>query len=230
MSSTQPEACRRTVPPALAALAALVALMAVASGPEAAAASYAGGERVQFTGVVTDAAGRRLPGAQVALEASRSYIRWRELRRATRDPRRVSATTNAQGEYAIDWSWDDYFDHFELLAGVNVRHGQEEVLQALEREDVTDRVNAGSPVISAIVIHDRALVDHVREFLASVISADEHRVYEEMGTPDDVKRVNYAGRPREGEASWWYFDTGKVYRFRNGRLEQVDRFDPVPRF
>jgi hypothetical protein len=212
MSSTQPEALRRTVPPALAALVALAALTAVAIGPPAAAA------------------GHRLPGVQVALEASRSYIRWRELRRSTRDPRRVSATTNAQGEYTIDWNWDDYFDHFDLLAGVNVRHGQEEILQTLEREDVTDRVNAGSPVVSAIVVHDRALVDHVREFLASVASADERRVYEEMGTPDDVKRVNYAGRPHEGEASWWYFDAGKVYRFRNGRLEQVVRFDPVPRF
>ena len=68
------------------------------------------------------------------------------------------------------------------------------------------------------------------EFVASVQSADEHRTYEEMGLHDDVKRVNYAGRPQESEVSWWYFGAGKVYRFHNGRIEQVDRFTPVQRF
>jgi hypothetical protein len=208
----------------------LAAAGGLAAAPPAAAAPYLDGDRVQFTGLVTDAAGKPLPGVQVALEAAHKYISWRELRRATKDVRRVSATTDARGEYTIEWPWDDYYDHFEVLAGVSVRHGREESLQALERVDVTERVDAGSPVVSAIVVHNRALVDRVREFVASVESADERRVYEEMGTPDDVKRMNYAGRPREGEVSWWYFEAGKVFRFRNGRLEQVDRFEPVQRF
>jgi hypothetical protein len=219
-------------PAPLAPLVPFVLAAAVLAGatPAAAVAPYLDGDHVQFTGLVTDAAGKPLPGVQVALEGSHKYIRWRELRRATKDVRRVSASTDARGEYAIDWTWDDYFDHFELVAGVSVRRGREESLQALEREDVTERVDADSPVVSAIVIHDRALLDRLREFVASVESADERRVYEEMGTPDDVKRVTYAGRPRESEVSWWYFDAGKVYRFHNGRLEQVDRFDPVQRF
>jgi hypothetical protein len=51
-----------------------------------------------------------------------------------------------------------------------------------------------------------------------------------MGVPEDVKRVSYAGRQQETEVSWWYFEAGKVYRFRDGRLDQVERFDPVQRF
>lgn len=52
------------------------------------------------------------------------YLSWRELRHATKDVRRMIATTNAQGEYTIEWTWDDYFNHFELLAGISVRYGQ----------------------------------------------------------------------------------------------------------
>jgi hypothetical protein len=203
------------------------------SAAPAAASPYDDGERLQFIGVVTDGGGRPVPGIRVVLEAARVSFRLRELRRAEHDSRQVGATTNAQGEYSIEWPWDDYFNHFRLLAGVVVRHGREERLEVLEREDVSGRVPAGSPIVSAIVVHNRAFVDRLRDFLASVQSADQHRVYEEMGTPDDVKRVNYASRQQqqqEAEVSWWYFAAGKVYRFRAGRLDQVDRFDPVQRF
>jgi hypothetical protein len=31
------------------------------------------------------------------------------------------------------------------------------------------------------------------------------------------------------DQSWWYFDAGKVYRFREeGKLDAVVAFDPVP--
>jgi hypothetical protein len=222
--------------PAAARLAALalafsaLAALAAAAAP-AAATPYDEGERLRFAGAVTDPGGKPVPGVQVVLQASRVAFRLRDMRRAERDARRVGATTNAQGEYAIEWPWDGYFNHFEVLAGVVVRHGKEERLEVLEREDVSERVLAGSPIVSSIVLHDRALVDHVREFLASVQSGDERRVYEEMGLPDDVKRVTYAGRrQQEAEVSWWYFAAGKVYRFQAGRLDQVERFDPVKRF
>jgi len=217
----------------LAALAPLAAaaLCALCAGREAGASPYSNGDRIQLTGLVTDVEGRPIPGVQVVLEAARSYISLREMHRAEKDARRVAAvTTNAQGEYRLEWPWDDYFNRFALLAGVNVRHGRAERLEVLEREDVSGRVLAGSLVVSAIVIHNRALIDRLREFVASVESADERRVYDELGTPDDVKRVAYTGRPQAAEVSWWYFDAGKVYRFRGGRLEQVDRFDPVQHF
>jgi hypothetical protein len=217
---------------AMAAIAAIVTVAAIAviAARPAAATPYDDGERVRFTGVVRDPAGRPVPGVQVVLEAGRRYLSLRQLRHAEKDVRRVGAVTNVQGEYAVEWTWDGYFNHFQLLAGVTVRHGREENLEVFESEDVTERVLAGSPVVSAIVIQDRGKVDRLRDFVASVQSADQHRVYDEMGLPDDVKRVNYAGRREEDEVSWWYFTAGKVYRFRAGRLDQVERFDPVQGF
>jgi hypothetical protein len=206
-------------------LAASLALAGTAT-----ASPYQQGDHVLFTGLVTDTAGRPLPDVRVVLEVARSYISLRELRRTEKDVRRVSGLTNAQGEYTLDWPWDSYFNRFELLAGVNVRRGKDETLEVLEREDASKSVQAGSPVVSAIVVHNRAFVDRLRDFLASIQGADQKRVYQEMGTPDDVKRTNYTGRPQEDEVTWWYFDAGKVYRFRGGLLAQVDPFDPVKRF
>ena len=213
-----------------AAAAFLFILAAFGGASPAHAAHYQNGDKIQLTGLVTDNAGKPVADVQVVLEAARSYISLRELRRAEKDVRKISAVTNARGEYSIEWPWDNYYNRFELVAGVRIRRGKEESLEVLERDDLTERVLAGSPVVSAIVIHNRAFVDRLRDFVASVQSADEHRVYEEMGTPDDVKRVNYTGRPQEDEVSWWFFDAGKVYRFRGGKLESVDRFDPVQRF
>jgi hypothetical protein len=213
----------------LAAIATLGVIATLGASP-AAATPYNDNEPVKFTGVVSDPAGKPVPGVQVVVEVSRRYLSLRQLRRADKDLRRVGALTNAHGEYSIEWLWDGYFNHFQLLAGVSVRHGKEEHLEVFESEDVTERVLAGSPVVSPIVIRDRGVVDRLRDFLASVQSADQRRVYEEMGVPDDVKRVSYAGRQQETEVSWWYFEAGKVYRFRDGRLDQVEHFDPVQRF
>jgi hypothetical protein len=205
-----------------------VALVGLAA--PAGAAPYKDGDKVQVSGLITDPGGAPVAGVQVALEMARRYLSLRELRRALKDERRVSTVTNARGEYTLEWPWDSYFNHFELLAGVTIRRGKVERLEVLEREDISDRVLAGSPVAMALVVRNRALVDHLNEFVASVRSADERRTYEELGVPDDVKRVNYTGRPQEIEVSWWYFDAGKVYRFHDGRLEHVDRFAPVQRF
>ncbi len=201
---------RWACPPAITALAALTAItaltemvaivgavgIAACTATPAAASPYGDGEHVRFTGLVTDAGGKPMAGVEVALEAAQSHLSLREMRRVETDARRVLATTNAQGEYTIEWPWDEYFDHFHLLAGVTVRHGRAESLQVLEREDVSDRVEAGSPVVSAIVIHDRGLIARVHEFVAWVRSADEHRVYEEMGDP----RRRQAGRLHRARA------------------------------
>jgi hypothetical protein len=204
----------------LALIAAFVAIT------PAFAARYEQGERVQVTGIVTGRDGRPLEGIRVSLEASRSYFSLRQLRKtAADDVRRVSALTNAKGEYTLDWPWDSYFNHFELVSGVPVRKGKQDRVEELAREDVTKRLLAGSPVVVSPVIENTKFLDSLNQFLAMVRSADEQRTYEEMGRPDRVQRLQY---PDHVEDSWWYFESGRVYRFRDGRLEQVVPFTPVP--
>jgi hypothetical protein len=200
-------------------------LLCLVSVP-ASAARYDQGQRIQVTGIVADRTGRPLEGIRVTLEASRSYFSVRQLRRTSADDvRRVSALTNASGEYTVEWPWDSYFNHFELVSGVPVRKGREDRIEELAREDVTKRVLAGSPVVVSPVIENTKFLDSLRQFLAMVRSTDEQRTYEEMGRPDKVQRLEY---PDHVEDSWWYFESGRVYRFRDGRLEQVVPFTPVP--
>ncbi len=216
--------------PLLPSIIALLVAAALAAAPVAAASIWDEGERVPISGVVSDAGGRPLPGVRVVFEAVRRTFSLREMHRTEKDVRRISTVTNARGEYNFQWPWDSYFNRFALLAGIDVRHARQEKMEILERQDVTERMESGDAVVVPILVHNRALVDHVQDFVASVQSADERRIYDEMGTPDDVKRVAYAGSDQQGEVSWWYFDAGRVYRFRDGRLDQVERFDPVRRF
>jgi hypothetical protein len=192
--------------------------------PSHAAAPYDQGQRIQFTGLVSDPQGQPLAGVQVVLEASRTYFSMRHLRREQVETRRVKGTTNERGEYLLEWPWDSYFNHFEIAVGVPVRKARTEQLQELERVDVTRRAMAGAPVVAAVVVQNAAFIRHLRDFIASVRTDDQHRVYDEMGRPDKVETVQYPGW---AEVSWWYFETGRVYRFRDGRLEQVVPFDPV---
>jgi hypothetical protein len=202
----------------------LVVLAALLAATPTAAAPYEQGQRIQFTGLISDRQGRPLTGVQVVLEVTRTYFSMRHLRREQVDTRKVRGTTNERGEYSLEWPWDSYFNHFELAVGVPVRKARAEQLQELERLDVTKRAAAGAPVVSAIVVQNAAFIAHLREFLTSVRTDDQHRVYDEMGRPDKVETVQY---PSSAEVSWWYFETGRVYRFRDGHLEQVVPFDPV---
>jgi hypothetical protein len=203
-----------------------LAFLLVAAGRPASAASYDQGQRVQVTGLVADPQGRPLDGVRVTLEVSRTYFSVRQFRRTQADDvRRVSATTNARGEYSVEWPWDSYFNHFELVAGVPVRKGRADRLEELTREDVTKRLVGGSPVVVSLVVQNVKFLENLRQFLAMVKSDDERRTYDEMGKPDKVQRFEY---PDHVEASWWYFESGRVYRFRSGRLEQVVPFTPVP--
>ena len=192
-----------------------------------AAARFAQGERVQFTGAVADPQGRPLSDVRVSLEATRTFFSVRQLRRTqTEEVRRVTAVTDVNGQFTLSWPWDSYFNHFELVVGVPVRKARQERLEELAREDVTPRVQGGSPVVTSLVVQAKnaQFVTKLREFVASVQSDDERKVYDEMGRPDKVERVQYPGRT---EVSWWFFDAGRVYRFRDGRLEQVVPFEPV---
>ncbi len=204
----------------------LLGLFVAGAFAPAAAARYAQGERVQITGIVADAQGQPLPEVRVTFEATRTYFSMRQLRRTSdQEVRRVSATTSAAGEYTLVWPWDSYFNHFELVAGVPVRiKAGAERLEELARQDVTRRVTAGSPAVVAVTVENRKFLDAFRQFLTSIQTEDQRKVYQEMGKPDRIRNVQYPGYL---ESSWWYFESGRVYRFRDGRLEQVVPFDPV---
>jgi 5-hydroxyisourate hydrolase-like protein (transthyretin family) len=191
----------------------------------AAAVRYDQGQRIQVTGVVTDSQGQPIHNIRVVLEVSRTYFSMRELRRtADKDIRRVSATTDARGNYTVEWPWDSYFNHFELVAGIPVRTKTGETVQELARQDVTRRVDQGTPAVVGVTVENRQLLDNVRQFLASIQTDDQRKIYQEMGKPDRIRNVQY---PSHLESSWWYFESGRVYRFRDGRLEQITPFDPV---
>jgi hypothetical protein len=203
----------------------LLGLLVAGSLTTAAAARYDQGQRIQVTGVVTDSQGQPINNVRVVLEVSRTYFSMRELRRtADKDIRRVSATTDARGNYTVEWPWDSYFNHFELVAGVPVRTKTGETVQELARQDVTRRVDAGTPAVVGVTVENRQLLDNVRQFLASIQTDDQRKIYQEMGKPDRIRNVQY---PSHLESSWWYFESGRVYRFRDGRLEQITPFDPV---
>ncbi len=55
-------------------------------------------------------------------------------------------------------------------------------------------------------------------FTATPHSDDQRRVFEEMGKPDRVDRLEMPGGD---EVAWWYFGRGKSFHFRDGRLDQV---------
>jgi hypothetical protein len=208
-------------------LALAFALAAAFPGVPAAAAPYAQGQRVRITGVVTDAKGTPLPAVRVTLVAARSFFNLRQLKSSDKDLRQVAALTGPKGEYAIEWPWDNYYNRFEVQVGLPVREGREERTEVLARQDVTQALSKGTPVVPALVVENAALIDKIRRFLESLKSDDERRVYQEMGNPDEVKKVQY---PDHEDASWWYFESGAMYRFESGRLAQVVHFTPVKPF
>lgn len=191
------------------------------------AARLSQGDSVQVTGVITDQQGRPLSDVRVTFEATRTYFSVRRFQRTQTDEiRRVTAVTDAAGQFTLQWPWDSYFNHFELMVGVPVRKARQDSLVELAREDITRRLQGGSPVVASLVVSNQnaQFLTKLRELIASIQSDDERRVYDEMGKPDKVERVVYPGRT---EVSWWYFDAGRVYRFQDGRLEQVVPFEPV---
>ncbi|HEX2163291.1 MAG TPA: hypothetical protein VHM02_05030 [Thermoanaerobaculia bacterium] len=208
---------RRPLPAAVLALAALLAL-AVAP---AAQARLETGTPVHVRGIVTDEEGRPLDDVRVVLEASRAVFSLRQLRAVLRDTARVAAATDASGGYALRWPWDGYYNHFEIVVGVPVRTaaGGEE-LQVLQRTEITRRLGRDAEVAVPVVVENAEFVHSLRRFLATVDSADEERVHQQLGRPD---RVEIAGAAE----SWWYFARGRRFDFRDGRLVEVKEFDPV---
>jgi hypothetical protein len=190
-------------------------------------AGYDEGQRIELTGLVTDPAGHPMANIHVVLEASRSGFSITRLGATKKDPTRLIGLTNERGEYSLEWPWNRYYNSFELLVGVPIRRPDGERLKVLERIDISQKIKRGSPVVSAVVVQNYDYVAKLRAFLATIGSEDERSVHQQMGEPDKVERVEY---PDRVEVAWWFFEAGKVYRFKNGRLEKIDPFDPVKGF
>jgi hypothetical protein len=185
------------------------------------------GERIRFTGYVTDPAGKPLPGITVVLEFAREGFDVRSFSRKKTGLTRLTTVSNEQGEYSIEWPWNAYYNSLVLIAGLPVRRPDGERLKELERVDVSQRSRRGNPIVTALVVSDLAFVESVRTFLASIRSEDQRRTYQEAGAPDKVDRLQHSDHE---EAAWWYFELGRVYRFRDGRLDKIEPFDPVKPF
>jgi hypothetical protein len=181
-------------------------VLALASAVPATAFGLATGDKVALSGTVTDTGGRPLVGLRVVLEASR-----KSLRPGENEVRRVAASTDARGSYSISWPWDPYFNRFEIQVGVAIRRGKEERFEVFERQSLSVRQMEAGVVTVPLIVQ----------------SEDERRVFAELGQPDEVRIVEY---PNRRESTWWYFESGRAYRFEAGRLAQVIHFDPIRKF
>ena len=215
--------------PRLVVVPALALAFAATAAP-APALAHTNGDQVEITGVVTAPDSKPLDGVQVVLEASRTRLSLRRFERVKGDATRLSALTDAAGKYTLEWPWNSYYNTFELAVGVPVRRADGERFQALERLDITQRLKKASPVVVAVVVQNAEFITALRSFLAGITSDDERRVYRDQGKPDKVEERVYEDGSGRKDASWWYFASGQVYRFRDGVLDGVDRFDPVKDF
>ena len=185
---------------------------------------YDPGQSVTVQGVVSDRAGNRIDDVQVILEASRLGVGVYPPGQRKREIVTGSTRTDADGEFGLQLGWNRRYNHFELVVGVPVASPQGEVLQELARVDITRRLKQGTPVAVPVTLEDTAFLTTLREFLRGLRTQDEQRVYRETGKPDRVDRIKY---PDRDESAWWFFRLGKVYRFRDGKLERVEDFAPV---
>lgn len=191
-------------------------------------AAYKKGEPIEITGVVTDTSGTPIEGVRVLLQAARSGFSVRSFRVEDQHTTRVADTTDRQGGYSIRWPWNDYYNHFDLVVGIPVkRAGGREELHELARLDLTPKIRSGSPVVSAVTVADTDFLAELRRFVASVDTPDEQRIYDQMGKPDAVDHLHAADHV---ESSWFYFNQGKAYRFRDGDFVEVVDFAPVRPF
>ncbi len=215
----------------------VLALLVLATAfPSAAASPYAAGETVEVTGTVTSTDGRVLPGVEVRLTGYRKSFNLWKVRRVKKGVYTAEAVTGSDGRYRIPWRWDKFYNRFELTAGLDTRPAEKNGAPAAEtaerprflvlaESDLSRRMLQGSPVVASPVIEDTETLESWQAFLGTLESPAQHQVYQELGKPDKVRVLDFS---RHREVAWWYFERGKVYRFRGGEVESVDSFEPVP--
>ena len=208
---------------------AIVLALGLGAATAATAVSYRRGETIEITGTVADASGAPVEGLTVVLLAAHDGFELRSFRRVEKGHVRVTTSTDAQGAFRLEWRWNPYYDSFRLRAeGITPADATagSRNRSVLTEIDLTRRVLAGSPVVAALEVAGALSPRQERSVLASSQSADQKRIYGEMGKPDRVDRLELDGGE---EVAWWYFERGRSFHFRGGRLEQVVEFDPVAR-
>lgn len=215
----------------LQATAIVAALLCVPS-PATADALHRKGDHVLFSGQVTGADGKPLGNVTVLLELSRNSFSWRRFKQVKKNTLRIPVTATVDGQYLHDWRWDGYYNTFELAVGIPSKRGDggRDDYEILHRADVTETVLKGDrpqgtdrsiPVVTPLVVEGVGDLGWLRRLLSGNAGAEESRIFDEMGRPDRVDAHD------DGANAWWYFEAGKVFRFRDGALEQVEHFEPI---
>jgi hypothetical protein len=229
----RPRALRPGVLPVWLLAAVFVLLTAAATVQSQAQSPYRRGETIEIIGTVADALGAPVENLRVVLLAAHRGFALRGLRRVEEGLVRVPVVTDAGGRFRLEWRWDPYYDTFRIraegiaAATATAEGGGGSRLGVLAETDLSRRILEGSPVVVALQVADAGPHREGRSFAASTQSDDQKRVFEELGKPDRVDRLEMPGGD---EVAWWYFALGKSYHFRDGRLDQVMEFDPVKAF
>lgn len=210
-----------------AAIAGCSANRSAGSGSAAGDRGYTRGELVTITGVASNLDNQGVAELEVVFEASRKSFDYLRLRKRRPVVRRVSTVTNSDGSFELQWPWDKGFNRFALVFGITVAQPGGERLRVLHREDLTRRIGSGSPVVASVRIEDTSFLDSFLAFRDGLETESQRQVYREAGKPDKVRERVSASTT---EADWWYFELGKVYRFRDGKLTEVEKFEPVTPF
>lgn len=213
-----------TSPSGLRRLALAGSVLAVLAAAPAESARYAKGEIVVVAGRVADAEGQPLPGVEVVLSGHRRNLDVWNLKMNDRGRSDLSAITDDKGMYSISWRWDPFYNRFALSAGIRQTIGGEDTWWEVAASDLTRAMKRGSPVVGNLTIERADEVRSLQAFVAALDSDDAQRVYQELGKPDKVRKIQL---PRHEEVTWWYFDRGMMYRFVDGRLESSESFEPV---
>ena len=194
----------------------------------AAGGDFRPGETVVFQGVVTDARGAPIPRIRVVLEASRHSFSLSRFRQEEKGLARSATLTDNSGAYRFEWEWHDFYNTFRLLvvAGSG-RAAPGERLKTVERVPVDRKLLEVSPIDVGMTVSDSTFVEEHRRFVGSLEGADQTRIYERMGKPDRVQRMR---RGSSEEISWFYFESGRAFRFLDSALTHSEDFTPVKPF
>jgi len=193
----------------------------------AVAGPYAEGEFIEITGTVADSSGLPIPDVHVLFQASKKAFSVSKFSTATRDQIQQKTQTDPHGQFTFSWRWVEYYNQYQFLVVFPRRSAAGDSFEVLTQIDISKRIRKGSPVVLALTVPEGEFLDSLRDFLASVDTEDERRIYDEMGNPDRVQTIE---QPEYDEVSWWYFGAGRAYRFRAGELQQVVHFEPVTPF